>query len=166
MSPWLLDKLKTLCADEIAKIQRASSITNASVEAISTFNDQRMCEELDELCPVISNVLKGAVGTHLEGDRERFGHRTLCYAVLFKARYGNSRASVISHRNDQLFIAAGVKKKAFKWFNKMGVTNSYKTALNKHKSFTTNHDEDVLKWKKSIEKNANLDTNADEYEVM
>lgn len=70
------------------------------------------------MCPVISTVIKAASGFYLGGkDRhDRIGHRVLCYGILFKARYGCSRASVVAHRNDQLFIAGGAKKKALKWF--------------------------------------------------
>ncbi|XP_066935319.1 uncharacterized protein [Clytia hemisphaerica] len=52
---------------------------------------------------------------------------------------------------DQLLVAAGAKKKVFKWLNCFAVTNSYSTANRKHKQMAKNHDEKVLKWKKEIE---------------
>ena len=66
-------------------------------------------------------------------------------------RYGNSRGSVVASRNDQLFVAAGVKKRAFSWFNKMGICNSYKTALKKNSDMGENFNEKALLWKNQHE---------------
>lgn len=57
----------------------------------------------------------------------------------------------MAHRNDQLLIAAGAKKRCFKWFNKFGITNSYNTALNKNKLLAKDHDVEVKSWKQQIE---------------
>ena len=57
----------------------------------------------------------------------------------------------MNSRNDQLFIACGAKKPAFAWFNKMGVTNSYITALKKNDAMSNNFDEKVKQWKKEHE---------------
>lgn len=133
------------------KILRLSGITDVSIDALKRFDDRNFCNMLDELCPVISTVIKAATGESLFKDRERIGHRIMCYGIMFKGRFGGSRASVLAHRNDQLFIAAGVKKKAFKWFNKLGITNSYTTAHNKHKTLAENFNEEFLLWKNAIE---------------
>ncbi|XP_057296531.1 uncharacterized protein LOC130625446 isoform X2 [Hydractinia symbiolongicarpus] len=85
--------------------------------------------------------------------RVYIGQQVACFGILFKARYHKSRACIVSHRNDQLFIAAGAKKRAFKWFNALGVTNSYQTALNKNKKLACNYDQDVKGWKNMIESN-------------
>lgn len=111
-------QLKERCQKEMSK----SSITNVSVNSLKSFNDITFCKELDEICPVLSVALRASSGVFLGSDRERFAHRAMCYGILFKARYGCSRASIMAHRNDQLFVAAGVKKTAFRWFNKLGVT--------------------------------------------
>ena len=152
--------IKEECEKEIRDILRVSSITDISTERLKTFDDKEFCEELDQICPVISVVLKIASG-ELPETRERFGHRVMCYGILYKARFGSSRPSVLAHRNDQLFLAAGVKKKAFKWFNKLGVTNSYTTAHNKHKTLAENFDDEFLRWKKDIEDGKML-----EYQVI
>lgn len=68
----------------------------------------------------------------------------------------------MAHRNDQLLIAAGVKKRCLKLMNKLGLTNSYKTALLKNKQLATNHDTQVKEWKKQIEENKD---NKPEYQV-
>lgn len=57
----------------------------------------------------------------------------------------------MSFRNDQLLIAAGARKRAFKWFNKMAFCNSYTTALKKNAMLANNHDNNVKVWKNSIE---------------
>ncbi|XP_057301509.1 uncharacterized protein LOC130635974 isoform X1 [Hydractinia symbiolongicarpus] len=85
--------------------------------------------------------------------RVYIGQQVACFGILFKARDHKSRACIVSHRNDQLFIAAGAKKRAFKWFNALGVTNSYQTALNKNKKLACNYDQDVKGWKNMIESN-------------
>ena len=71
--------------------------------------------------------------------------------LLFKARFFDCRANVICHRNDQLFFAAGIKRKCFKWFNRLGVTNSYRTALKKNKELADGYDEEVKEWKMTLE---------------
>lgn len=48
-------------------------------------------------------------------------------------------------------MAAGVKKRAFSWFNKMGVCNSYPTALKKNLELSKDHDHIALQWKKQHE---------------
>ena len=67
--------------------------------------------------------------------------------TFFPIRYGGNNGSVIASRNDQLLMAAGVKKRCFSWFYKMGLCNSYKTALKNNYNFAKDHDETVLLWK-------------------
>ncbi|XP_066925573.1 uncharacterized protein [Clytia hemisphaerica] len=99
-----LEDFKQMCYDEIKQIDKSSTIKDTSIDKIVNFNYNEMCDEIDELCPVLSTALKG------------------------KPRYPNRR-NVVNCRNDQLFVAAGVKKRAFGWFNKLGVTNCYRTAV-------------------------------------
>ena len=69
---------------------------------------------------------------------------------MFKARF-STRPCVIAHRNDQLLIAAGIKKKDFKWLNHFGVTNGYTTALKKNKALAVGFDKQLLEWKNEVE---------------
>uniref|UniRef100_A0A7M5VAV5 Uncharacterized protein n=1 Tax=Clytia hemisphaerica TaxID=252671 RepID=A0A7M5VAV5_9CNID len=48
-------------------------------------------------------------------------------------------------------MAAGGNKASFAWLNKMGVTNCYSTARNKHKTLAENHDQKITEWKKRVE---------------
>jgi len=66
---------------------------------------------------------------------------------------------LITHRNDQLFFASGIKRQAFKWFNQMCVTNSYRTALKKNNELAENHDAEVVEWKEKIERGDLSSTN-------
>ena len=81
---------------------------------------------------------------------------------MFYFRYPN-RGNVVNCRNDQLLVAAGAKKRAFGWFNKMCITNSYNTALKKNDEMTKDFDKAVVEWKKAHEneykamKSVNLD---------
>ena len=121
-----------------------------SIEALLNFDDKTFSVDIELLCPTLCAALKGAAG--LERDSiEKFGGRTLCYGILFKSRYPRNRPCIVSHRNDQLLIAAGLKKKAFVWLNRMGFCNSYSTALNKNKQLSENHDEEVIAWKNQAE---------------
>jgi len=52
-------------------------------------------------------ALEGALGS-LDG---KLGALTACYGILFKARYSRNRPCIIAHRNDQLLIASGAKKR-------------------------------------------------------
>ena len=70
----------------------------------------------------------------------------------------------MSHRNDQLLIAAGAKTRSFGWFNRFGISNSYVTALNKNKKLAENHDAEVKALKLQIE-TGEVDENDPEYQV-
>ena len=58
---------------------------------------------------------------------------------------------LICFRNDQLLIAAGARKKVFKWLNVMAFSNSYSTALRRNNALAVNHDYDVVTWKNNRE---------------
>jgi len=105
------------------------------------------------MCPVISTIIKASSGYFLSEQYNKICIRTQCYGLLFKSRWGDCRANVITHRNDQLLVACGVKKKAFKWFCKMGLTNSYTTVLKKNKSLCLDYDTPVQSWKTLVEGN-------------
>lgn len=111
--------MKNQCEREISVMERRSSITKIDIESLTKLDDEKLCSELDEYCPVLSVALRAATGDFLKSEINHFGHRLQIFSILFKARYGNSRASVVAHRNDQLLIAAGTRKKAYGWFNKM-----------------------------------------------
>lgn len=73
--------------------------------------------------------------------------------TLQSHRYPRNKPILLAHRNDQLLIAGRTTRRVFKWFNKIGLTNSYSTAITKNKKLAENHDEEVKSWKKKIEKN-------------
>ena len=50
-----------------------------------------------------------------------------------------------------MLISAGASKRSFGWFNKMGVSNCYNTALERNEDMGENYDSEVLGWKKEIE---------------
>lgn len=75
---------------------------------------------------------------------------TFIFASPIYLRYPNRR-NVVNCRNDQLFVAAGVKKRAFGWFNKLGVTNCYRTAVDVNGGMAKDFDKVVLAWKKAQE---------------
>ena len=141
-------------------MESSSSIKAVDIQSLINFDDRRFCTEIDKLCPILSAALKGASAA--DNTVDKFGSRSLCYGALFKARYPTKRACVVAHRNDQLLFAAGAKKKSFQWFNKMGISNSYSTALRKNKKLAENHDADAIGWRKNAEHDQD---NADEYQV-
>ena len=147
------------CKSEMEEVERKSSIKTVDVASLTSFDDNSFCKEIDELCPVLSAALKGASGATCN---DKIGPHTLCYGALFKAWYAKNRSCVVSHRNDQLLFAAGAKKRTFKWFNKMGFTNSYSTALRKNKQLSANFDAPVVEWKNDVERDIST---ADEYKV-
>ena len=144
----MLETISTECKSEMANIERFSSIKNVTVEAL-TFNDEVLCEELDRLCPVLSSALRGATDSVNYSDE--VGSRLLCYSALVKSRFPK-RSTVVAHRNDQLLIASGAKRKAFQWFNKMGFSNSYSTALRKNNQLALDRDAGAIQWKENVER--------------
>ena len=123
-----------------------------SVEALINFDDRTFNEKFEEMCPVISTLIKAAAGYSPEGpkaDKSSCVHNAMFCCL--KRDGGDCRSSVVAYRNDQLLVAFGVKKKAFKWFGEMGITNSDTTVLKKHKLLCQQHDSPVLQWKSIIE---------------
>jgi len=58
----------------------------------------------------------------------------------------------VASRNDQLMIASGTKKRAFGWQSKMGVCNSYRTALKRNYELSVGYDKIAISWKEEHEK--------------
>lgn len=81
-------------------------------------------------------------------------HFSIClaYNILYKLRYPR-KPSVICHLMDQLLIWGGAKKRLFKRFNHLHLTNSHQTAVLKNRELGKDYDLDVLKMKQQIEKN-------------
>lgn len=48
-------------------------------------------------------------------------------------------------------MAGGLKKRSFGWFNKMGLSNSYRTALRRNGELAKDHDSTVIQWKEAHE---------------
>ncbi len=47
-------------------------------------------------------------------------------------------------------MAAGMKKRAFAWFNRMGLTNAYGTGLLRNNDFAKDHDKKTKEWRDAI----------------
>ena len=124
-------------------------VTDTSVEHIINFDEKTYCDAVESVCPTLANVIQGAMG--VESTDEKICFRAQCYGLLFKARYPKNQPSVLAHRNDQLMIAAGIKRRYFKVLMNAGVTNSYKTALKKNVCLGENHDLKVQQWKNTRE---------------
>ena len=137
-------ELKQLITDDI--------IRNNSVEKIVGFNDRDFVNYMDTRCPSIASFIAAAIFPARGKDEEKWGQRAQVYGMLFKSRYPNNQPSVIASRNDQLLLASGAKKVAFKWMNAMGWCNSYRTALEKNKKMVEGFAEDTLSWKDASEK--------------
>jgi len=60
---------------------------NADVENLLNFNDIKLAEQIDSLCPNLSSALKGALGSINEDPDEAKICRSTCYGALFKSRY-------------------------------------------------------------------------------
>lgn len=114
-------------------------------DSIVNFDDNQFCAILNGLCPIISTVMKGAM------EKYKPGHMITVYNAIYKARW-KTRPSIIAHRNDQLMFAGGLKRRGFDWFNRMGFTNSYSTALRTNRLMATDYDAKAIEWKKTVEK--------------
>jgi len=123
----LLEQVHKSCLQEIRVVRSKSKLKDASVESLISLDDVALCTEIDKFCPVLGAALRGGMGIQDSTKRDVKAMRLQCYSIVFKARYGQNRATVVAHRNDQLLLAAGAKKASFSWFNKMGLTNSYGT---------------------------------------
>jgi len=71
-------------------VERTSNIKDSSVESLLTFSDVELAKQIDELCPVLSTSLKGALGSINEDSKEAKICRSTCYGALFKIRYINN----------------------------------------------------------------------------
>ena len=49
-------------------------------------------------------------------------------------------------------MAAGAKKRSYGWFNKLGVTNSYRKAIDTNREMSKDFDKAVFVWRASLEK--------------
>ncbi|XP_066924568.1 uncharacterized protein [Clytia hemisphaerica] len=147
-----LDDISHACFTEFPNAVK--ELEAPTVESIVNFSDAESCKAVDALCPVLSSALKGAMGGK---DRKPDGEssvdhaiRTLCYGAIFKSRYPKN-SNVVASRNDQMLVSAGASKRSFGWFNKMGLSNCYNTALERNGDMGENFDSEVLGWKKEIE---------------
>ena len=84
--------LTTLIRREIESLGRDSSITKVTVDALTSIDEQKLCNEYDQICPIISTLVKAAME-----KEDWFGPRILIYGIMFKARYPSSRACLITH---------------------------------------------------------------------
>ena len=73
------------------------------------------------------------------------------FLFVFYNRFSTT-GCIVATKNDQLFVAGGLKKRAFAWFNKTGVCNSYRTALRRNNDLSLNHDKVAVKWKEDHER--------------
>lgn len=73
------------------EFKNMKALDSNDVDSVVNFDDVEACRKVDELCPVLSNALKGAMGgKHLKIVGESpLDHavRTLCYGAILKARY-------------------------------------------------------------------------------
>lgn len=118
---------------------------------IVDFDALLLCKTVELNCPIIASTVCGAMDVAI-GSSEKVYARAQCYGLMFKARYPNNQPCVVTHRNDQLMIAAGLKRSYFKIFMQAGICNSYRTAMRKNKQFTENFDGEVIMWKQEREK--------------
>ena len=94
-----VNEISKACYDEFANMK---ALDSNDVDSIVNFDDVEACKKVDELCPVLSNALKDAMGgKHMQSDGESHTDhaiRTLCYGAILKARYINNY-----HYNVQAF---------------------------------------------------------------
>ena len=67
-------------------VERNSNMKSTKVKDIMEFDDIKFCEEIDKLCPVLSESLKGAQGSIHEDSLRAKICRTTVYGALFKTR--------------------------------------------------------------------------------
>jgi len=79
-----LKEISEICKNEISHAQAQTTITNTTVQSITNFNEKEFCREFSEVCPVLSAVMDGAMGTTEECMHE--GPKTACYGIMFKTK--------------------------------------------------------------------------------
>ena len=76
--------MSKVCRNEIYNLQRLSNITDTSVFSLIHFNEKEFCDEVKKICPVITAVLDGAMGSYEE--KPNTGPKATCLGVIFKTR--------------------------------------------------------------------------------
>ena len=85
-----LREINAACNVEMSVIQQKSSLQEISIKALLNFSDERLCQELDSLCPILSAAFKDAAGIDI-GSVDKFGSKTLCYRTFSSRDIQKSR---------------------------------------------------------------------------
>ena len=64
------------------EVDKSSTIKDTNIDKIVEFDNDGLCGEIDELCPVLSAALKGSLGA----DKSK-AVRVGIYGSIFKQRY-------------------------------------------------------------------------------
>ena len=89
-------KHRYLEMQSVEGVERNSSMKSTKVKDIMEFDDVNFCEEIDKLCPVLSESLKGAQGSiHQDSLRAKIC-RTTVHGALFKGIPGSQTIFSIS----------------------------------------------------------------------
>lgn len=67
-------------------VDKSSTIKDTSIERIVEFDNDGLCNELDELCPVLSAALKGSLGAVADDADKSKAVRVGIYGSIFKQR--------------------------------------------------------------------------------
>eukprot|EP00111_Clytia_hemisphaerica_P014501 TCONS_00042697-protein len=145
-----LKSLTFSCFEEARKLENDTLLTDTSKENILQFNDKIFCDKVEEKCPTLAACIKGSLGILVDDKEQTKPCRTSIYGSIFKTRY-SKRGCIVASRNDQLLVAGGMKKRGFSWTNKLGVSNSYNTALKRNREMGDDYDREAKRWKASWE---------------
>ena len=87
-----IDEISKACHLEFQRVFEIKELQSVDNDSLLKFSDINLCKTIDAACPVLSNALKGAMGSK---DRRRedgeppanLAARTLCYGAIFKSRF-------------------------------------------------------------------------------
>ena len=68
------------------EVDKSSTIKDTNIDKIVEFDNDGLCGEIDELCPVLSASLKGSLGAIIGADKSK-AVRVGIYGSIFKQRY-------------------------------------------------------------------------------
>lgn len=55
-------EVENICKQEMAIVERDSTMTDASVDSLLNFKDDIFFEKMTKLCPILSSAIRGATG--------------------------------------------------------------------------------------------------------
>ena len=79
-----VEDVRNECYNELKKVEKLPSMKDTNVEKLVDFDNDGLCEQIEELCPVLSAALRGSLGMRQTDETKAV--RVGIYGSIFKSR--------------------------------------------------------------------------------